>query len=393
METVYLDHSATTPVHPEVLGAMMTYFAHHFGNASSIHREGRLARQAIEEARAQVAALIGADAAEIVFTGGGTEADNLAILGAAFAEERGRNHLITSAIEHHAVENACRHLRKRGFEVTVLPVDGQGRVSPEAVGKAVTDKTLLISIMHANNEIGTVEPLREIGVIARAKGILLHSDAVQSAGKIPVFVDELGVDLLSLAGHKIYGPKGTGALYVRRGTALQPITFGGHQEWGLRNGTENVPGVVGLGKACQIAARDLNTQRVHLEGLRDLLAARIREEIPDAHVNGHPTERLPHLLSVSFYGVSGEMLVRELDLRGVAVSAGSACTAGSTNISPVLAALGMEEALAVGTLRFSMGRGNTPDEILRTAALLGKLVRRHRGLPQASDASARGDGR
>jgi cysteine desulfurase len=390
METIYLDHSATTPVHPEVLGAMMTCFAHHFGNASSIHREGRLARQAVEAARAQVATLIGADPTEIVFTGGGTEADNLAVLGVAYAEEQGRNHLITSAIEHHAVDNACRHLRRRGFEVTILPVDGQGRVSPESVAKAATDKTFLISLMHANNEIGTVEPLSEIGIIARAKGILLHTDAVQSVGKIPVRVDELGVDLLSLAGHKIYGPKGTGALYVRKGTALQPITFGGHQEGGLRSGTENVPGVVGLGKACQIAARDLEAQRAHLEGLRDLLATRIREGLPDAHVNGHPTERLPHLLSVSFYGISGEALVRELDLRGIAVSAGSACTAGSTHISSVLAALGMEEALAVGTLRFSMGRDNTAEEILQTAAILKKLVQRHRDLPQAGDAPARG---
>jgi cysteine desulfurase len=378
METIYLDHSATTPVHPEVLGAMMTYFGHHFGNASSIHREGRFAREAVEAARFQVAALIGADPAEIVFTGGGTEADNLAILGSAFAEQGGRNHIITTAIEHHAVENACRHLERQGFEVTWLPVDGQGRVSPESIEKAITAKTFLITVMHANNEIGTIEPLQEIGAVCRSKGILLHTDAVQSVGKIPVRVDELGVDLLSLAGHKIYGPKGTGALYVRRGTVLQPITFGGHQEGGMRHGTENVPGVVGLGKACQIALRDLDTQRAHLEGLRDLLLTKICEGIPDAHVNGHPNERLPHLLSLSFAGISGEALVRELDLRGVAVSAGSACTAGSTKISHVLAALGMEEALAVGTLRFSMGRDNTPAEVLQAASLLKKLVNRRR---------------
>jgi cysteine desulfurase len=340
-----------------------------------------LAREAVEAARVRVAALIGAGPSEIVFTGGGTEADNLAILGAAAAEQRGRNHVITSAIEHHAVENACRHLEGRGFAVTFLPVDGQGRVSPESVEKAVTDKTFLISVMHANNEIGTVEPLGAIGAIARRKGILLHTDAVQSIGKIPVHVDELGVDLLSLAGHKIYGPKGTGALYVRKGTALQSITFGGHQEGNLRHGTENVPGIVGLGKACEIAARDLEAQRAHLEGLRDRLEAQIREGLPDAHVNGHPTVRLPHLLSVSFYGISGEALVRELDLRGIAVSAGSACTAGSTRLSPVLAALGMEEALAVGTLRFSMGRDNTPEEIREASSILKKLVNRQRDLP------------
>jgi cysteine desulfurase len=385
MEPIYLDHSATTPIHPEVLGAMMSFFANHFGNPSSIHREGRFAREAVEGARVRVAALIGAAHAEIVFTGGGTEADNLAILGAAFAGKGGRNHLITSTIEHHAVENACRHLAGCGFAVTFLPVDGGGRVNPDDVRKAVTEKTFLVSIMHANNEIGTIQPLGEIGAITRERGILFHTDAVQSVGKIPVSVDEIGVDLLSLAGHKIYGPKGVGALYVRKGTEIVPITFGGHQEGNLRNGTENVPGVVGLGKACEIAARDLAAQTIYLRGLRDLLEAKIREEIPDAGVNGHPTERLPHLLSVSFAGMSGEALVRQLDLRGIAVSAGSACTAGSTMISHVLAALGMEEALAVGTLRFSMGRDNTREEILRAAPILKKLVNRQRVLAELEE--------
>lgn len=378
MEPIYLDHSATTPVHPEVLAAMMSFFANHFGNPSSIHREGRFAREAVDGARIRVANLIGAEPAEIVFTGGGTEADNLAILGAALAEQRGRNHLITSAIEHHAVENACRHLAGCGFSITFLPVDGRGRVNPDDLRRAVTEKTLLVSIMHANNEIGTIQPLREIGTITREHGILLHTDAVQSVGKIPVSVDDLGVDLLSLAAHKIYGPKGVGALYVRTGTPLAPITFGGRQEGNLRNGTENVPGVVGLGKACEIGARDLAAQTIHLQGLRDLLDAKVREYVPDVTVNGHPVERLPHLLSLSFAGISGEALVRELDLRGIAVSAGSACTAGSTRISHVLAALGMEEALAVGTLRFSMGRANSREEILHAAATLGKLVNRRR---------------
>ncbi len=378
MEPIYLDHSATTPVHPEVLGAMMSFFANHFGNPSSIHRPGRFAREAVESARDRVAGLIGALPAEVVFTGGGTEADNLALLGAAHAEKGGRNHLIASAIEHPAVANALCHLSGCGFSVTLLPVDGRGRIDPDDLRKAITEKTLLVSVMHANNEIGTIEPLGEIAAITRPRGILLHTDAVQSAGKIPVSADDLGVDLLSLAGHKIYGPKGTGALYVRKGTALKPITFGGHQEGNLRNGTENVPGWVGLGKACEIAARDLEAQEVHLRGLRDLLEAEIRKGVPDVQVNGHPVERLPHLLSVSFVGISGEALVRELDLRGIAVSAGSACAAGSTRISPVLAALGMEEAWAVGTLRFSMGRDNTREEILHTASILKKLVNRHR---------------
>ena len=378
MEPIYLDHSATTPVHPEVLGAMMSFFANHFGNPSSIHRAGRFAREAVECARDRVAGLIGASPAEIVFTGGGTEADNLALLGAAYAEKGGRNHLIASAIEHPAVGNALCHLSGCGFSVTLLPVDRRGWLDPDDLRRAVTEKTLLVSVMHANNEIGTIEPLREIAAITRARGILLHTDAVQSAGKIPVSVDDLGVDLLSLAGHKIYGPKGTGALYVRKGMALKPITFGGHQEGNLRNGTENVPGWVGLGKACEIAVRDLETQEVHLRGLRDLLEAEIRAGMPDVRVNGHPVERLPHLLSVSFAGVSGEALLRELDLRGIAVSAGSACAAGSTRISHVLAALGMEEAWAVGTLRFSMGRDNTREEILHAASILKKLVNRHR---------------
>jgi len=382
MKPIYLDHSATTPVHPEVLTAMISFFANHFGNPSSIHREGRLAREAVEGARARVAALIGAAPAEIVFTGGGTEADNLALLGTAFAEKQGRNHIITSTIEHHAVENACRHLAGRGFAVTFLPVDGEGRVNPDDVRRVITEKTFLISIMHANNEIGTIQPLREIGAIARERGVLFHTDAVQSVGKIPVAVADLGVDLLSIAGHKIYGPKGTGALYVRKGTELAPITFGGHQEGNLRNGTENVPGIVGLGKACEIALRDLAFQMTHLRTLRDLLEERIRAEIPDIRVHGHPLERLPQLLSVSFAWVSGEALVRELDLRGIAVSAGSACTAGSTMISHVLAALGMPEALAVGAVRFSLGRDNTEEEIGRAVSILKALVEKRRILAE-----------
>ena len=391
MKPIYLDHSATTPVHPEVLTAMISFFANHFGNPSSIHREGRLAREAVEGARARVAALIGAAPAEIVFTGGGTEADNLAVLGAAFAEKGGRNHLITSTIEHHAVENACRHLAGCGFEATFLPVDGEGRVNPDDIRKGITEKTFLISIMHANNEIGTIQPLREIGAIARERGVLFHTDAVQSVGKIPVAVADLGVDLLSIAGHKIYGPKGTGALYVRKGTELAPITFGGHQEGNLRNGTENVPGIVGLGKACEIALRDLASQMTHLRTLRELLEERIRAEIPDIRVHGHPLERLPQLLSVSFAGVSGESLVRELDLRGIAVSAGSACTAGSTKISHVLAALGMPEALAVGTVRFSLGRDNTEEEIGRAVSILKALVEKRRILAEL-EGSVRGRG-
>jgi cysteine desulfurase len=378
MEPIYFDHSATTPIHPQVLGAMMSLFANHFGNPSSIHREGRLARAAVDDARSRVAALLGADPGEIVFTGGGTEADNLAVLGAAFAQQQGRNHIITSAIEHPAVANACRHLAQCGFAVTFLPVDREGRLNPEEVHRTLTDRTFLISVMLANNEIGTIQPLAEIGALARERGILCHTDAVQAVGKVPVAVAELGVDLLSLAGHKIYGPKGTGALYVRKGTVLAPITFGGHQEGGLRQGTENVPGIVGLGKACEIAGRELESQTAHLTGLRDLLERRIREEIPEVRVNGHGTYRLPHLLSLSFSGLSGEKLVRQLDLRGIAVSAGSACAEGSTSISPVLAALGVAREWAAGTVRFSLGRDNREEEIGRAVSILKPLVAKAR---------------
>ena len=379
MEQIYFDHSATTPIHPEVLGAMMSLFANRFGNPSSIHREGRFAREAVETARRRVAALIGADPSEIVFTGGGTEADNLAVLGSAFAQKERKNHLITSAIEHPAVEQACRHLTERGFSVTILPVDGEGRVDPDEVRRAITGRTFLITIMHANNEVGTIQPLREIGSIARERGIGFHTDAVQSVGKIPVAVTNLGVDLLSIAGHKIQGPKGTGALYIRSGATLAPITFGGHQERGLRSGTENVPGIVGLGMACAIALRDLNAQAIRLQALRDELERRIRAEIPDIRMNGHPSERLPHLSSLSFAGVSGEALVRALDLRGIAVSAGSACAAGETRISPVLASLRVPEEFSVGTVRFSLGRGNTEEELDRVVPILKALVEKQRG--------------
>ena len=378
MESIYLDHSATTPVDPEVLGAMMRNFGNHFGNPSSIHGFGQEARRAIEAARGQVASLIGADPEEIVFTGGGTEADNLALMGAAFAEASGRDHIITSAIEHHAVLHTCGHLEAKGFRVTYLPVDDRGMVDPEAIREAVTDRTVLISIMHANNEIGTIEPIREIGYIARQRGIVMHTDAVQTVGKIPVRVDDLNVDLLSLAAHKLYGPKGTGALYVRRKTPLAPVLFGGRQEGGRRTGTENVPGIVGLGKACEIAARDLPFQMDRLNTLRNSLEKRIVENIPDLAVNGHPFRRLPHILSVSFRSLSGETIVRELDERGIAASAGAACTADAVTVSHVLAALNVPREFAMGTVRFSLGRGNREAEISHAADVLKEIVEKLR---------------
>jgi len=378
MEAVYLDHSATTPTDPEVLGAMMRYFANHYGNPGSIHRFGREARQAVDTAREQTAALIGASPEEIVFTSGGTEADNLALLGTAFAGGSKKTHIITSAVEHYAVLNTCQYLEGKGFSVTCLPVDGQGTVDPDDARRAMTGETLLISIMHANNEIGTVEPLMEIAGAARQRGILVHTDAVQSAGKIPVGVDALGVDLLSLSGHKFYGPKGTGALYVRRGVNLAPIMFGGHQEHGFRTGTENVPGIVGLGKACEIARRDLPGQMDRLLALRNLLEKLIVEKIAAVRINGHPFRRLPHVLSVSFRGVTGDAVVRELDRQGIAASAGAACTAGTAHLSHVLAALAIPADFAWGTVRFSLGKGNTAEQLAGVADLLAEIVRQLR---------------
>jgi cysteine desulfurase len=382
METIYLDHSATTPVDPEVLGAMMRYFANHYGNPSSIHGFGQEAKRAVDEARGQVAALIGADPEEIVFTGGGTEADNMALMGTAFAGPSGRNHIITSAIEHHAVLNTCKYLETRGYVVTYLPVDSQGVVSPEDVQRTITEKTFLITIMHANNEVGTLEPVAEIAFMARGRGILVHTDAVQSVGKIPVNVNDLGADLLSLAGHKLYGPKGTGALYVRRNTPIQPILFGGHQESGRRTGTENVPGIVGLGKACEIAARDLPGQMDRLQNLRNRLEKRIMEKITDVCVNGHAFRRLPHVLSISFRSITGDAVVRELDKQGVAASAGAACTAETIRLSHVLEAMQIPKDVAMGTVRFSLGKGNTETQIDHAAHVLPEIIDKLRGLAE-----------
>ena len=382
MEAIYLDHSATTPTDPEVLGAMMRYFANHYGNPSSIHGFGQEAKRAIDEARGQVAALIGADPEEIVFTGGGTEADNMALMGTVFAETSGRNHIITSAIEHHAVLNTCKHLETRGYTVTYLPVDSEGVINPEDVQRAMTEKTFLISIMHANNEIGTIEPLSEIAFMARERGVIVHTDAVQSVGKIPVNVNDLGVDLLSLAGHKLYGPKGTGALYVRRNTPIQPILFGGHQEGGRRSGTENVSGIVGLGKACEIAARDLPWQMDRLHDLRNRLEMHIMEKIADVRFNGHPFRRLPHILSVSFRSITGDAIVRELDKLGIAASAGAACTAETIRLSHVLEVMQIPKDVAMGTVRFSLGKGNTEAQIDHAAGVLPEIINKLRGMAE-----------
>jgi cysteine desulfurase len=362
---IYMDHHATTPVAPEVFEAMRPYLVEQFGNAASrTHPFGWAAEAAVEAARAQIAQLIGCKPIEMVFTSGATESDNLAIKGVAQAYREKGNHLITCQIEHHAVLDSCKRLEKDGFQVTYLPVGRDGLLDPTDVAKAITPKTVLVSIMLANNEIGTIQPLAEIGRVCRERGVLLHSDAVQGVGKIPVNVDALGVDLLSLTAHKLYGPKGVGALYVRMGKPrvklVAQIDGGGHEK-GRRSGTLNVPGIVGLGKACELAGQIMATEAARLIALRERLWAGIRARLDHVHLNGHPTLRLPGNLNVSFEFVEGESLL--MSLKDVAVSSGSACTSASLEPSYVLKAMGVAEALAHTSIRFGLGRGNTEEEV------------------------------
>jgi cysteine desulfurase len=382
---IYLDHNATTPIHPDVLAAMLPYYRRGFGNPSSIHRIGREARQAVDEARGKVARLIGAKPSEIIFTSGGTEADNLAIKGIALVREGKAGHIITSAIEHHAVMVPCQYLEKRGFKVTFIPVDHNGSLDPDDVKRAITDKTILISIMHANNEVGTIEPLEEIGRLAMERDIPFHTDAIQSVGKIPIDVGTLRVNLLSLSAHKFCGPKGVGALYIREGTKILPQVYGGHQELNFRAGTENVPGIVGLGQAAEIALHKIQAEGKRLRRLRDRLWERIREGVGSVRLNGHPTRRLPNTLNVSFDLVEGESLAINLDLKGIAVSAGSACTSGSLEPSHVLLAMGLSPTIAKGSVRFSLGMENTQEEIEYTANTLEEVVGRLRSISPPVD--------
>lgn len=379
---IYLDHHATTPVAPEVFEAMRPFFAEEFGNAASrTHVFGRTAASAVDAARGRVAALIGARPAEIVFTSGATEADNLALKGVAAASRSPGDHLVTTRIEHRAVLDCCRRLEREGLRVTYLPVDREGRVDPDDVAKAITLRTILVSVMHANNEIGTIQPLAEIGRICRERGVLLHSDAVQAVGKIPCSVDHLGVDFLSVSAHKLYGPKGVGALYVRTRTPrvrlVAQMDGGGHEQ-GRRSGTLNVPGIVGLGAACELAGRLMPAEAERLTRLRERLFRGIASRIPDVRLNGHPTERLPGSLNVSFAGVEGEALL--MSLPDIAVSSGSACTSDSLEPSYVLAALGVPRGLASASLRFGLGRGTSEDEIDYVTDRLAAEVARLRGL-------------
>lgn len=370
---IYLDYNATTPVDPEVVEAMLPYLAEHFGNPSSSHVYGMAARQAVAEARLSVAALIHARDDEIVFTGSATEANNLALLGVASASGRTRRHLVISAVEHPAVMQPAQHLRENGWDLTVVPVDCYGRVDPRAVAAAVRPDTCLVSVMHANNEVGTIQPIAEIARLVRPMGALLHIDAAQSAGKIELDVDVLGVDLLTLAGHKLYAPKGVGALYVRSGTPIKPILFGADQEHGLRPGTENVPLVIGMGVAARLAREHLPMATGKLQALRDALHGKLAAAVPGLVLNGHPTERLPNTLHVSFPGIDGRELLSRVAGR-LAASVGSACHSEENAVSGVLAAMGCDANRARGAVRLSVGWMSTPEEIETAAAALSEGV-------------------
>jgi cysteine desulfurase len=385
---VYFDHAATTPLDPAVFAAMEPFFTREFGNPSSGHSFGRTVKKALEEAREKAAAAIGAQPDEIVFTSGGTEAINMAIRGVARANRDRGNHIVTSAVEHHAVLDTCRDLAVEGFEVTVVPVDEYGMVHVEEVAAAVTDRTILISIMHANNEVGTVQPVAQIGALARSRGIYFHSDTVQSVGKIPFRVEDLQVDMVSISGHKIYGPKGIGLLYLRRGVRWQPVAAGGGQERGRRPGTENVAGIVGLGEAMARLSVHLEREAPRLAGLRRRLLEGVTSRIPDVRVNGHPTEHLPNIVNFSFAGLEAEALLISLDIKGIAASAGSACASGALEPSHVLLAMGIPRELARGSLRISLGKENTEAEVDYFLGLLPDIVARLRAV--ASGAAAPG---
>ncbi|MBU4535743.1 MAG: cysteine desulfurase NifS [Euryarchaeota archaeon] len=377
---IYLDHSATSPVNPEVLKAMKPFFSQEFGNASTIYSLGRTARQAMEAARENVAVLIGASPQEIIFTSGGTESDNMAIKGIAYKWKAKGKHIITSAIEHPAVDETCRYMEKQGFEVTYLPVYEEGLVRVEDVKAAIREDTILISIMHANNEIGTIQPVAEIGEIAREKGIIFHTDAVQTVGKIPVDVEKLNIDLLSISAHKLYGPKGVGALYVKKGVFLEPLIHGGGHERALRPGTENIPGIVGLGKACEIAYKNLEKDQEYTTQLRNQLIEGVLGGLEESYLNGDPDKRLPNNAHFRFSGIEGESLVLHLDARGIAASTGSACSSKKLEPSHVLMALGLEKVEAHGSLRLSLGTENTPEDIEYTIKSIKEAVNTLRNL-------------
>jgi cysteine desulfurase len=376
---IYLDHAATTALDPRVLDAMLPYFMTEYGNASSIYTLGRHAMQAIDSAREQVAELVGCRPTEITFTGGGSESDNLAIKGVAFASQKKGQHLITSSIEHHAVLHTCQYLERFGFQTTYLPVDHYGMVDPDDVARAITDSTVLVSVMYANNEVGTIEPIAEIGRICRARKIPFHVDAVQAGGALPIDVAALNAALLSLSAHKFYGPKGVGMLYTRQGVRLLPQLQGGSQERGRRAGTENVAGIVGAATALRLAYEELPQVTPRLLAMRDRLISGVLA-IPGSHLTGHPTERLPNNASFMFEGIEGESILLSLDLHGIAASTGSACTSGSVDPSHVLLAMHYTPEEARGTLRLTLGKDNTDEDVDAVLAVLPGIVEKIRRL-------------
>jgi len=380
MKQIYLDYAATTPADPEVVQAMLPYFHDAFGNPSAIYSYGQEAKNAVEEARTKVARLIGARDDEIVFTGSGTEADNFALKGVAFENKSKGNHIITSSIEHHAVLESCKFLGKMDFKITYLPVDSYGLVDPQDVKKAITDKTILISIMHANNEVGTIQPICEISKVAKEAGVYFHTDAVQTAGHIPSNVKELGVDLLAMSAHKLYGPKGVGLLYIKKGTKIMPFLNGGAQERGRRASTENVPGIVGFGKAAELAGRDIDSEAARITRLRDKLITGIQKNIEHIKLNGHPVNRLPNNVNISVEFVEGEAMCLNMDMSGICISTGSACSSTSLEASHVLLALGLDPVKAHGSLRFTLGKWTTEEEIDEVLETLPRIVAKLRAM-------------
>ena len=385
MNRIYLDNAATTQLDEVVLEQMLPWLRERYGNASSVYQTGREARKAVEEARRQVARALNCTASEVFFTGSGTESDNWAIKGAAWAHQDKGRHIVSTAIEHHAVLHTLQALEKQGFSVTYVPVNEFGRISPEDIRAAVRDDTILVSVMAANNEIGTLQPIAQIGQIAKAQGVLFHTDAVQAVGAIPVDVEDWQVDLLSLSAHKFHGPKGAGALYVRKGVRLEPLLHGGAQERNRRAGTENLPGIVGLGKAIELACEDIEGKAQAVTELRDMLIAGILANIPQVRLNGDPVHRLPNNVNISVRFVEGEALLLRLDLAGIAASSGSACTSGSLDPSHVLLAIGLPHEIAHGSLRLSLSKKTTREEVEEVLRVLGEVVRKLREMSPLYD--------
>lgn len=380
MKKIYLDNNATTPIHPEVLDAILPYLKDEFGNPSSIHWAGRNTRRGVDDAREKTAKLLNCDASEIIFTSCGSEGNNLAIKGIAESKRDKGNHIITTKVEHPAVLSTCKYLQKTGFDVTYLDVDSEGMLDLDQLKKAITPKTILITIMFANNETGVIFPIEEIGNIAKGHNIPFHTDAVQAAGKIPIDVKKMNIDLLTISGHKLYAPKGVGALYVKRGVRLTPLIHGGHQERNRRGGTENVAGIVALGKASEIAQRDMPEEIKHVAALRDRFQKGLMDRISHVRLNGHPTKRTPNTLNLSFEYAEGESLLLNLDMKGIAASSGSACTSGTLEPSHVLVAMGVPLEASHSSVRFSIGRGNTVEDIDYVIEVMPAMVERMRSM-------------